>query len=179
MKCCYLEVVDLFEISVDGGVGGVHDEERECQVQHDEGHRVGDVTSEYHTGGNNGVRHHCYRWVQSHHISPTACAGSSMPFSLESCVRVVLEINSDGWILQLILVVQSLLQSRTFRMKIHHQSKYVNLSMNQRFLPYLQQFLWFTLYICMCVQWYTPVIHKLLNTFWQSWFTLIHAHKTP
>lgn len=50
----YLEVVDLFEISVDGGVGGVHDEERESQVEQDEGQRVGDVASEYH-----GEEGHC------------------------------------------------------------------------------------------------------------------------
>lgn len=61
LKCCYLEVVDLSEISVDGGVGGVHDEERECQVEHGEGQRVGDVISEYHREGNNGVRLQCYR----------------------------------------------------------------------------------------------------------------------
>lgn len=51
--------MDLSEISVDGGVGGVHDEEREGQVQHNEGHRVGDVTPEYHTGGDSDVRYQC------------------------------------------------------------------------------------------------------------------------
>lgn len=48
--------MDLFEVGVDGGVGGVHDEEREGQVQQEERQRVGDVASEHRREGNNGVR---------------------------------------------------------------------------------------------------------------------------
>lgn len=71
----YLEIVYLFKVSVDGTVGGVHDEEREGQVEHDEGQRVADVASEHHTKGNNSVRHHANRIYtpnQSHHISITS-----------------------------------------------------------------------------------------------------------
>lgn len=45
----YLDVVDLFKVSVYGAVRGVHDEEREGQVEQDECQCVADVASEHQT----------------------------------------------------------------------------------------------------------------------------------